>query len=99
MKIADRIVCIRYMMLSLYQRSNSDERSLGELFWSYAAEVAEISFNQALNLIVMALLETVKEFFAVSDEQMSLFVDSFISKLPAHLQLALRGSIKTTAIA
>lgn len=93
------IVCIRYMMLSLYQRSNSDERSLGELFWSYATEVAEISFNQAMNLIVMALLETVKEFFAVSDEQMSLFVDSFISKLPTHLQLALHGSIKAIAIA
>lgn len=93
------IVCVRYMMLSLYQRSNTDERSLGELFWLYAAEVTELSFNQAMKLILVALLETVKEFFAVSDEQMNQFVDSFINKLPDHLQKALHSSISSLVIA
>ena len=84
------IVCVRYMMLSVYQRANSDERSLGELFWSYVAEVSEISFDNAFYLIINAMLETVKEFFHVSDEQMAEFMEAFINRLPKHLQGALR---------
>ena len=78
------------MILSVYQRANSDERSLGELFWSYVAEVSEISFDNAFYLIIHAMLETVKAFFHISDEQMVEFMEAFINRLPKHLQGALR---------
>ena len=84
------IVCVRYMMLSVYQRANSDERSLGELFWLYAEEVSELSFSNAFRLIISAMLETVRSYFHVSDEQMSEFMEAFIGRLPSHLQKLLK---------
>ena len=83
------IVAVRYMILSVSQRANSDDRTVGELFWILTAEAAEISYNQSLFLILQALLETIQEFFHVSDEQMEAFVISFMGKLPEHLQRAL----------
>jgi hypothetical protein len=76
-------------ILSVSQRSNSDDRTVGELFWNITAEVAEISYNHSLCLILQALLETIQECFHASDEQMDAFVLSFMGKLPEHLQRAL----------
>ena len=83
------VVCVRYMILSVYQRSSTDDRTIGELFWLITAEVAEISFNKTLTLILEALLDTVREFFAVSDEQMDRFTASFMTRLPPHFRSAL----------
>ena len=83
------IVCVRYMILAVNQRASSDDRTLGELFWLMTAEAAEISFSKTLALILEALLDTVREFFAVSDEQMEAFTQSFLAKLPQHLRSAL----------
>ena len=83
------IVCVRYMILAVNQRAASDDRTLGELFWLMTAEAAEISFTKTLALILEALLDTVREFFAVSDEQMQAFTHSFLAKLPQHLRSAL----------
>ena len=83
------IVCVRYMILAVNQRAASGDRTLGELFWFMTAEAAEISFTKTLVLILEALLDTVREFFAVSDEQMQAFTHSFLAKLPQHLRSAL----------
>lgn len=40
-------------------------------------------------MILEALLDTVREFFAVSDAQMEAFTLSFLAKLPQHIQDAL----------
>ena len=49
----------------------------------------QIPYNHSLCLIFQALLETVQEFFHVSDEQMDAFVFCFIGKLPKQLQQSL----------
>jgi hypothetical protein len=77
------------MILAVNQRAASDDRTLGELFWLMSAEAAEISFTKTLALILEALLDTVKEFFAISDEQIEAFTHSFLSKLPWHLRSVL----------
>ena len=92
------VVCVRYMILAVNHRAETDDRSTGELFWFMAAEVAEVSYNETLNLILTALLDTVREFFAVSDEQMETFTQRFLSRLPAHLQSAL-GKEPAAAVA
>ncbi|MBQ9662951.1 MAG: transposase [Oscillospiraceae bacterium] len=83
------IVAVRYMILSVQQRSNTDDRTIGELFWIITAEVVEISYLHSLGLILDALLETVREFFRISDEQMIALTRSFFNRLPEHLQTAL----------
>ena len=90
------IVAVRYMMLSVYERTNSDDRTIGELFYMFTAGVAEISFSNALNLIVAALVETVREYFHVSDEQIAKFTELFIKKLPEYIKNALLFGSKVT---
>ena len=83
------VVAVRYMILSVQQRSNTDDRTIGELFWIFTAEVAEITYNHSLCLILQALLETVQKFFRATEEQMDAFVMSFMSRLPDSLRRAL----------
>ena len=85
------IANVRYMMLSVFQRANSDHRSLGELFYLYVQEVAEITFDNSMKLIMIALLSTVIEFFALNDTQMAEFVQQFISNLPKYLRAPLEA--------
>ena len=87
------IVFVRYIMLAVYERSNNDERSLGELFYMFVSEAEEITFSNALNLIYTALLESVAELFTLTEEQRTLLVERFMSKLPEWLKRALlRGA-------
>ena len=79
------------MMLSVSQRANTDHRSLGELFYLYVQEVAEITFNHSMKLIMIALLSTVKEFFALTEVQMTEFVQQFINNLPYYLKAPLKA--------
>ena len=83
------VVCVRYMILSVAQRANTDDRTLGELFCLMTAEAAEVSYNATLTLILEALLDAVCETFAVSDEQMQAFANAFISRLPDYLRTSL----------
>ena len=76
------------MILAVNHRAETDDLSIGELFWLLAAEVAEVSFSETFNLILNALLNTVREFFTVSDEQMEAFTQRFLSKLSVHLRSA-----------
>ena len=82
---------VRYMMLSMFQRENTDHRSLGELFYLYVQEVAEITFDHSMKLIMIALLSTVREFFSLTEEQMSSFVQQFIGNLPNYLKKPLEA--------
>ena len=91
------IVCVRYMILSVSQRASTDDRTVGELFWQITAEVAEISFNKTLALILEAMLDTVREFFAVSDELMERFTQAFIARLPENLRSVLGVSSTSCA--
>lgn len=38
------IVAVRYMILSVRHRESSDDRTIGDLFWLFTAEVSEITF-------------------------------------------------------
>ena len=85
------IANVRYMMLSMFQRTNTDHRSVGEIFYLYVEEVAEITFDHSMNLIMIALLTTIKEFFSFNEEQMTAFVQQFIENLPNYLRAPLEA--------
>ena len=87
------------MMLSVFQRANTDHRSLGELFYLYVQEVAEITFDHSMRLIMIALLSTVKEFFALTDAQMAGFVQQFINNLPNYLKSPLEVCAEQLSVA
>ena len=64
---------------------------LGELFYLYVQEVAEITFDHSMKLSMIALLTTVKDFFSLTDVQMAEFVQQFINNLPNYLRASLEA--------
>ncbi len=84
------LVFIRYMLLSLQQRNNSDDRTISELFLLMIDELADITFAHALQLIVDIMLQIIQEQFGLSDAQLEVLVTDFIGRLPISYQHALR---------
>ncbi|MCR5238273.1 MAG: transposase [Lachnospiraceae bacterium] len=93
------IANVRYMMLSVFQRANTDHRSLGELFYLYVQEVAEITFDHSMKLIIITLLSTVKDAFSLTDVQMADFVQQFINNLPDYLKAPLKDCAEQLSVA
>lgn len=77
------------MLLSVEQRKDEDERSLCELFYFLCDELADITYNKSLHLIVNAMLESLREMFHFGDKQIETFTADFASRLPEYLQASL----------
>lgn len=84
------IVFTRYMLLSISKRDSEDDRTIGEIFYLMVSEMADLTFNHSMMIIVEAMLASVKEIFHITDEQIDEFYSTFISKLPEHMQHLLK---------
>ena len=51
-------------------------------------ELADITFGQALQLIVDIMLQMIQERFGLSDDQLDQFVSDFVGRLPISYQHA-----------
>ncbi len=83
------IVFTRYMLLAVEQRGNEDLRTLGELFYFLADEMADITFSHSMQIILQAMIASMQEFLKLSDEQINTFMADFGSRLPKYLQKGL----------
>lgn len=88
------IVFTRYLMIALEQRCNEDDRTLGEIFFFFTDELADITFGESLQIILTAMLESIYMIFQVTEEQMDAFIELFVNRLPEYLQDALIRSAK-----
>ena len=76
-------------MIALEQRKDEDNRSLGEIFFYFTDELADITFAESFQIILKAMFECIYTIFQVTEEQMDTFIDMFFDRLPAYLQRAL----------
>jgi len=83
------IVFTRYMMLSVAQRRNMDDKTLCELFFYLMDELDDITFCQSMRIILDALIDSVMEYFHITERELEKFTASFIQKLPKYMQEAL----------
>lgn len=83
------IVFSRYMMLSVAQRENEDDRTICELCFCLLDEMEDITFSRSMCIIIDALLDTVMEYFHITEAQLEEFTSSFIHRLPQYMQEAL----------
>ena len=83
------IVFVRYMMIAMEQRRNEDDRSLGEIFFFFTDELADITFAESFQIILKAMFECIYTVFQVTDEQMDVFIRMFVNRLPEYMQRAL----------
>ena len=83
------IVFTRYMLLAMEQRQNEDQRTLGELFFFLVDEMADITFNRSLGILMDALMASPQENLKLSDEQLTAFTTDFEARLSEYLRNAL----------
>ena len=74
------IVFARYMMLSVTQRCNIDDKTICELYFRLMDELDDISFSQSMRIIIDALIESVMEYFHITEQQLEEFTSSCCSK-------------------
>lgn len=84
------IVFARYMMLSVAQRRNTDDKTLCELFFCLMDELDDITFSQSMRIIIDALMDSVMEYFHITEQELEEFTASFIQRLPKYMQDALK---------
>ena len=83
------IVFSRYMMLSVAQRENEDDRTICELCFCLLDEMEDITFSRAMCIIIDALADAVMEYFHITETQLEEFTSSFVHRLPQYMQEAL----------
>ena len=76
------IVAIRYMIIALERYRNADTRTVEELFLNAQRDVMDEMMNRTIAFIIELLLESVRECFALSDEQIDEMLQVFVAKLP-----------------
>ena len=82
------IVFIRYICIAWEQRQNQDPRCFGELFFLISDELKDISFSKALETLLIALVETLRDAFFLTASQIDALLDSFLAKIPDFYALS-----------
>ncbi len=85
------IVFARYMMLSIEHRTMNDQRSLGEIFFYFCDELADITSERALFLIIHAVFKTINDKLFLTAQQLDELITSFITNLPNYIQNRLKA--------
>ena len=83
------IVFARYMMLSVAQREKEDDKTICELCFCLLDEMEGITFSCSMSIIIDALMDTVMEYFHITEAQLEEFTASFVQRLPKYMQDAL----------
>lgn len=89
------IVCMRYMLLSVENRDNNDDRTAGGIFYDLCAEVERISFAHALGLLLILLAQSLADRLSLPAETINDFLKQFATLIPSYLNAGL--GIVTTA--
>ena len=89
------IVFTRYLMIALEQRRNEDDRTLGEIFFFFTDERRGITFGESFQIIIIVLINSVCAIFQPTKEQLELFIEMFVGRLPEYI----RNSLAKAALA
>lgn len=80
------IVFMRYIMLSVESRNNTDARTIGNLFYHCCDELSDIQLIEAIQLIIDLLKNALAEKLCLDKTTISEFLDYFISSLPCFIK-------------
>lgn len=89
------IVFTRYLMIVMEQRRNEDDRTLGEIFYFFTDELRDITFGESFQIIIAAMIDSVCAIFQPTEEQLELFIEMFVGRLPEYI----RNSLAKAALA
>jgi len=84
------VVFARYMMLAYLNRIETDERTMGELFYCACDELADLTLLEAFHLLMKFFAQYVQEKFQLAEEDLEAMLDAFVAMLPATLKKCLQ---------
>jgi hypothetical protein len=76
------LVFLRYQLLAVAARAESDPRTIGTLFWALCEEVADLRFLEAWHLLLEALRDALSEELHLSPAQLDRFLTAFLLAYP-----------------
>ena len=79
-------VFTRYLMISMEQRRSKDDRTLGEIFYFFTDELADITFGESFQIIITAMIESISAIFQPTEEQLAMFIEMFVGQLPEYIR-------------
>ena len=89
------IVFVRYLMIAMEQRRCEDDRTLGEIFFFFTDELADITFGESFQIIITAMIESVCAIFQPTEDQISMFIEMFVGRLPIYIRNSLTKAVLT----
>lgn len=84
------VVFVRYLILAWEQRVNTDERTIGELFFEYAEELHEADWKDALQALLTAIIVKVGKNDVLVKVDIETCITSFLETLPEHVRQKLK---------
>jgi hypothetical protein len=85
------IVLTRYMFLALENRENKDPRSIGALFLQTCDELEDISFQYALEIMLLVLEQCLYDVSVIPSEYVECIIGHFFSCLPSFIKDRVAG--------
>lgn len=86
------VVFTRYMMLALEIRESNDKLSLGELFLYFSDEKSDITWIQALQLLLQMFQKLLTDTPDMTDDKIDELVNTFMDTIPALLKSKLQAA-------
>jgi len=76
------LVCCRYIMLALAKRTNQDPRTLGTLFHACCEELEQVTFAEALAILLMLLKQALGKVPEMIKDLIRSLIERFLRELP-----------------
>lgn len=83
------IVFTKYLMIAMEQRRKEDNRTLGEIFYFFTDELADITFGESFRIIMTAMIDSVCAIFQPTEDQFQMFMELFVGHLPKYIRNSL----------
>ena len=80
------IVALRYMILAVAKFYNSSDWTIEDIFFGIQQDLIQDKVDREVVLLIDALLDSVRECFGATEQQMNELLHNFINKLPIHWQ-------------
>ena len=81
------IVYLRYIMLACEARATTDPRTCGELFYLVCDELKDMTFLEALMILLNAFLVETRNELVLTEQQIETMFYIFVNKIPCCLRI------------
>ena len=81
------IVYLRYIMLTCEARATTDPRTCGELFYLVCDELKDMTFLEALMILLNAFLVETRNELVLTEQQIETMFYIFVNKIPCCLRI------------